>query len=449
MACNPVEFSCLDGVDDDCDTRIDCADADCDARVCNDGNTCTSMDRCANGTCGGTTTTCGAPPGTPSCYGPGSCLGDGGCAFPFLADAGCDDGNACTTGDRCSGGTCQGTPRSCPAPGPCFGGAGACNPATGQCSFTAADAGTPCDDGNLCTHSDRCVDAGVCQGFPRCAFIANPCTTGVCDPTSGVCGTGTNRPNGTACTQEAFGGFGCPITGTCQNGSCMGTSPPVACNDFNVCTVNDTCTATGACMGTLATSCDDSNPCTVNDTCSSGTCAGTPRTGTCNDNNPCTANDVCANSACTGTALTGGACDDANACTTNDVCQMGVCRGTNLPANTPIGPRPTDRCCVSPFGGGVAFATDISNSTSDCGGCGITCGGFLNFFGCVPTKGALTCGDPPSGRCACTGPFASPAPNSSGWTCNAQGLWVPSTTASCVGGQLISAAGACPAYCAP
>jgi hypothetical protein len=26
---------------------------------------------------------------------------------------------------------------------------------------------------------------------------------------------------------------------------------------------------------------------------------------------------------------------------------------------------------------------------------------------------------------------------------------VPSTTASCVGGQLISAAGACPAYCAP
>jgi hypothetical protein len=142
-----------------------------------------------------------------------------------------------------------------------------------------------------------------------------------------------------------------------------------------------------------------------------------------------------------------GACNDANPCTLNDTCTMGQCRGTPVPPNVPLGGNPLLRCCVSQFVG-VPTATDITNSAEHCGGCGINCGGFVNFFGCVPTQGALTCGAPPSGRCTCSGPNAMPAPPGS-WTCNAAGVWVPQTPMSCGAGQLIPASGACPALCAP
>lgn len=442
------ESNCADGLDEDCDGQRDCADADCNTRTCSDGNACTVADRCVGTTCVGTGT-CTTPPAPTVCYGAGSCLFDGGCGYAFRDDAGCDDSDACTTNDRCSAGACRGTAVGCSSPPTCFAGPGTCNPSTGLCSYPGADAGTLCNDNNLCTQGDRCVDAGVCLGFPRCSFVDNPCLTGVCNPTTGVCGTGTNVANGTACTYLGFAGFGCPVTGTCQNGTCTGSSPPIACNDFNACTLNDTCSATGTCAGTTTTgACDDGNPCTTNDTCATGSCVGTNRTGACNDNNPCTVNEVCSNGTCGGGAPAAGACDDSNACTINDTCSAGACQGTNLPAMTQVGSSPAIRCCPSTFMAGVFQATDITSTPQHCGGCGIDCGGFLNFFGCVPTEGALTCGAPPSGRCACTGPSGMPAPAGS-WTCNAAGVWTPQTVMSCNGGRLITAAGACPAYCAP
>ncbi|MDP1921239.1 MAG: hypothetical protein Q8L14_33670 [Myxococcales bacterium] len=446
--CAPSESSCANGLDDDCDGQRDCADSDCDTRTCSDGSSCTVADRCIGTTCVGTGT-CTTPPAPATCYGPGSCLADGGCGYTFRDDAGCDDADACTTNDRCTAGACRGTAVGCSSPPSCFAGPGTCNPSTGQCTYAGADAGTLCNDNNLCTQGDRCVDAGVCLGFPRCSFVDNPCLTGVCNPTTGVCGTGTNVANGTACTYLGFAGFGCPVTGTCQNGTCTGTSPPIACNDFNACTANDTCSGSGTCTGTTTTgACDDGNQCTANDTCATGSCVGTNRTGACNDSSPCTVNEVCTNGACGGGTPVAGLCDDANACTINDTCASGVCQGTNLPVMTQVGPSPEMRCCPSSFMVGVLQATDITSTPQHCGGCGIDCGGFLNFFGCVPTEGALTCGAPPSGRCACTGPSGMPAPLGS-WVCSAAGVWVPQTLMSCNGGRLITAAGACPAYCAP
>jgi hypothetical protein len=35
------------------------------------------------------------------------------------------------------------------------------------------------------------------------------------------------------------------------------------------------------------------------------------------------------------------------------------------------------------------------------------------------------------------------------WVCSPAGVWTPQTVASCNGGRLITAAGTCPAYCAP
>lgn len=441
-----LEVSCLNGLDDDCDNQLDCADPDCDTRPCNDGLGCTMTDRCTNSICTGTIT-CNAPPSP--CYAMnGSCQADGGCGYAFFDDAGCDDGNTCTTSDRCTSGACRGTPLPCTSPPTCFASPGTCNPMTGQCVYGVADAGEPCNDNNLCTSNDRCVDAGVCRGTPRCAFVENPCLVGVCDPTSGVCTSGTNVANGTACRQEGFAGFGCATVGTCMNGTCTGASPPEPCNDFNQCTVNDTCTTMGSCQGTMTTGvCDDGNSCTANDRCTNGSCAGTARTGTCDDNNPCTMGETCSNGTCQGGASVTAACDDANACTTNDQCMAGQCRGTPLAAMTQVGSNPAMRCCVNTFTG-TLFPTDISTTAQHCGGCGIDCGGMFNFFGCVPTEGSFTCGAPPSGRCACTGTYAMPAPPAGMWTCQG-GVWAPLAMASCLGGRLISASGTCPAYCAP
>ncbi len=90
----------------------------------------------------------------------------------------CDDGDACTAGDHCSGidDTCvPGTPVACT--GPCT--TGACDPSRG-CIPTPAS--TPCDDGNPCTVGDHCRgDAAVCVPGPACA-TEGLCVVGPCDP---------------------------------------------------------------------------------------------------------------------------------------------------------------------------------------------------------------------------------------------------------------------------
>ena len=77
----------------------------------------------------------------------------------------CADSNACTTAERCSGGTCVSTPLACPNPGQCA--VGRCDSFLGCASDPLPD-GTPCDDGNRCTRSDAC-SAGVCGAAPRAA----------------------------------------------------------------------------------------------------------------------------------------------------------------------------------------------------------------------------------------------------------------------------------------
>jgi hypothetical protein len=67
----------------------------------------------------------------------------------------------------------------------------------------------------------------------------------------------------------------CNDDGTCSTAL---LAEGTACDDSNICTENDACSADGACAGTGAegTDCDDSNICTENDACSAdGACAGT------------------------------------------------------------------------------------------------------------------------------------------------------------------------------
>jgi hypothetical protein len=84
----------------------------------------------------------------------------------------CDDGNACTRVDSCSGGTCTGgDPVVCEG---CSSG-GTCDPLTGVCTGHRAARRHPCEDGNHCTDSDTC-SGGACVAGPARQCTAGPAT---------------------------------------------------------------------------------------------------------------------------------------------------------------------------------------------------------------------------------------------------------------------------------
>jgi CSLREA domain-containing protein len=134
----------------------------------------------------------------------------------LASTATCSDGDACTVGDTCAGGTCK--------PG----------------------ASSGCDDGELCT-SDLCTTWGGCSHGPSSAVCddGNPCTAGdAC--AAGACQpeTLTGCDDGNACTADA-----CQLSTGCTHTAAAG-----ACSDGDLCTQGDTC-QTGACVagGTVCT----------------------------------------------------------------------------------------------------------------------------------------------------------------------------------------------------
>jgi hypothetical protein len=107
----------------------------------------------------------------------------------------CDDRNACTSDDRCTGGddgVCAGDVVVCQ--GDCL--TGTCDPASG-CVPKAASA--PCDDANACTMGDHCSGGGdVCIAGPA-RTCDGGCATGRCDPVAG-CET---KPQSSVCRPTA------------------------------------------------------------------------------------------------------------------------------------------------------------------------------------------------------------------------------------------------------
>jgi hypothetical protein len=121
---NPVVLSCT--TDSQCADANPCTDDACitghcqntpNTAGCDDGNACTSGDTCANRACGAGSAV------------PGCCFGD--CE--------CNDGNACTDGDSCQAGACvPGAPVSCDDGNVCT--SDACSPPSGSCIATASGA---------------------------------------------------------------------------------------------------------------------------------------------------------------------------------------------------------------------------------------------------------------------------------------------------------------------
>lgn len=164
---NPVVCSALDA----CHTvgTCDSATGACsnppvaDGFPCADGNACTQTDVCLSGACTGTNpVVCAA---LDACHDVGTCSTSTGiCSNPPMPDGtACTDADACTRTDSCQSGVCAGAdPVICSALDPCHD-VGTCSPSTGVCSDPPKANGTGCNDANACTTGDACTD-GVCAG---------------------------------------------------------------------------------------------------------------------------------------------------------------------------------------------------------------------------------------------------------------------------------------------
>lgn len=195
----------------------------------------------------------------------------------------------------------------------------------------------------------RPIDCGVCANGETCGGgdpgIANVCG---CTPETNAefcarngkdCGTYSGTDNcgnarvvsncgscsgGEVCGQSTANVCGCPcnIGGTCYADG--------AVNPANECQACRPGLSTTSWSNRVSgTSCDDGNLCTENDTCSAGVCGGDAKT--------CTSSNQCRTSSCnpsTGACVesnrsNGSSCNDGNACTQTDTCQSGTCIGAN------------------------------------------------------------------------------------------------------------------------
>ncbi len=373
---------------DACDPKSGCTYATA-VGPCDDGNACTQDDACSGVQCVPGKNTCGCSATSPcpddgdACNGKlqcvqGSCVVDpatvpacddvdvgpchvaqcdkstGTCATVKVSDGtACDDGQACTLLDQCTGGSCGGTPKVCDDGDACT--ANACEAKDG-CVFTPAPGG-PCDDGDACTSADTCGNTG-CHGTAVVCPSGGPCMTTACQKATGCQST----PKTGSCDDANK----CTTSDTCVGGHCKGTAK--VCGGGDACNVPVCELATGSCI-TEAPVCDDGDACT-DDACAPATgCVTTP--ASCADAEPCTVDGCDPKSGCTHVA---NACDDSDACT-DDACVTGQgC--AHLPATCNDGSACTTDSCTAPTG--CIFAPIVCADTNPC-----------TVDGCEPSQGCV------------------------------------------------------------
>lgn len=229
--------------------------------------------------------------------------------------------------------------------------------------------GEPCNDGQKCTLDETCTLDGHCSGTPMPCNQppAHGCSgPGVCDPDAGTCFYPTLTA-GSACDDKNL----CTLQDHCTaQPLCVGTAvvcnapPPGPCvQPLGTC--NGT---TGNCDYGLKSTCDDGDLCTVSDLCSdAGVCAGTPKS--CDTPPQCYALPGQCNLAdggCEYVATSGGPCNDGDLCTLADVCATpGACSGTPYTCGAP----PNDCFVANCLGdGGCDFPLDVAKRWLPCDG---------------------------------------------------------------------------------
>jgi hypothetical protein len=200
-----------------------------------------------------------------------------------------------------------------------------CDGKANACVSSDLDNGLSCDDHNACTENDACLN-GVCLGDGKDCNDDNPCTTDDCVATTADGCVHTD--NQAACNDGDL----CTLDDHCQAGKCTGDMDPKCvcttdadckpfddgdlCNGVKVCLGNQCVTKEGSivdCSGVAAGPCE-----TVACEPTSGECKkGFKADGVeCTDGSFCTINDACKGGLCEGTSLK---CDDGNVCT-DDSC---------------------------------------------------------------------------------------------------------------------------------
>jgi MYXO-CTERM domain-containing protein len=326
------------GTPKSCDDKNPCTLDDCDPKTgacintpqggssCDDGNLCNGIGICdAGGAC--------VVNPSPSCDDGEICTTDscdptpvtGGCKHANNTVA-CNDGDPCTTTDACSAGKCAGGPlKVCDDGNVCT--TNSCKTGVG-CQF-APLTGTACNDGNDCSTGDKC-DAGVCTptGGKICEPPTNPCKRNKCDNTTGGECQLVND-DAAKCRKDLCHEFSQCSGGVCPEGT------PIKCDDGNPCTA-DTCDPEVGCVNTPddKATCTDADLCT-DTACKNGKCvtadaqcdpfddchiAGTcnPKSGFC-DSPPAPPGTDCDSGA--------GKCDDKGKCIPNPVTGEGGAGG--------------------------------------------------------------------------------------------------------------------------
>ena len=304
---------------DSCDATKGCEAASIDGKPCNDGSACTLGDACAASKC--------APGKKANCDDGNPCTKDAcdmavGCTATALIGDKCDDGSACTIGDKCavekdgSSVCAPGAAKICDDNNPCT--KDACDLAVGCTTTNLEGANCVPAGGNKCNTGGACK-AGVCAVVQRVGCDdGNGCTVDACDKNTGLC-TYKSVKDGSTCTD----GNACTGSDACKAGSCK--SAPKVCDDKNACTADNCDPATGCTTKALVnTPCTDGSVCTQKDTCKGGKCTGGAKI-VCDDGNPCT-DDLCVAKTGCRTSVRKGACSDGNACTSKDTCKNGWCQ---------------------------------------------------------------------------------------------------------------------------
>ena len=210
-----AEAACGDGRDDDCDGRVDCLDDDCAGQGCEDGDACTTGESCAAHACTGG--------GAVSCEDDDPCTDDAcdpqkGCSHAGNT-APCDDLDACTDGDVCQGGACRpGAAVGCDDQDPCT---------DDECDATKGCLHAPnvaaCEDGDACTAGDRCAGGACKPGAAVGCDDHNPCTDDACDAKKGC----AHANNTAGCDDALF----CNGLDVCEAGACS-VHPGSPCANF-------------------------------------------------------------------------------------------------------------------------------------------------------------------------------------------------------------------------
>ncbi len=356
---------------DSCDAVKGCAHA---AHVgeCNDGNACTIQDGCASGSCVGKALAC--DDGNPCTF--DGCSVDTGCLYQPSPGV-CDDNDPCTVQDTCAVSKCIGQTKDCDDSKPCS--VDDCK--GGNCTHDdSASEDTACEDGNACTLGDRC-QGGVCEtGVTIDCSDGNPCTTDSCDSASGFCKWVNN-------TLACDTGTGCMIGGKCTKGLCIGSSKTdcctknANCDDGNPCTL-DTCKKDSdkSCihLPVDGQTCSDGSACTSGGKCHSGKCISPDVVG-CDDGKPCTIDYCLADSGCQALITVIGDCSDGDPCDGLEKCGTGGCTDGPPPVCNDGKACTVDYCkpkvgCVFPFEPKATGCDDGAECTTDdhCDGTG-TC----------------------------------------------------------------------------